>query len=84
LVENNYFERARNGLVSADSTSDPGFAVKRGNLFVPPESETVITSSTVLVPQTGTLTSVPYSCSVDPADRVPALVVNWAGVGKIP
>jgi pectate lyase len=84
LVENNYFERVNNAIVSADSASEPGFAVNRGNIFIPKESETMKTSSSVLVPKEGTLTSVPYTCTVDPTEKVPALAVNFAGVGKIP
>jgi pectate lyase len=81
LVENNYFERTVDPIVAVDSKTKGG-AVERNNLYFPADSKMVTAAGREALP--GTLQMVPYQYKLDPADKVPALVVNWAGVGKLP
>jgi pectate lyase len=80
LVENNYFERAAEPLVSVDSPQKGGI-VERNNLFFPPVSKLATSPSRAALP--GTLMTIPYEYPLDPVEKVPALTVTWGGVGKI-
>jgi pectate lyase len=80
LVENNYFERVAEPLVSVDSPLKGGI-LERNNLFFPPVSKLATAPIRAALP--GTLMTIPYQHPLDPAEKVPALTVNWGGVGKI-
>ncbi|KAF9005703.1 pectin lyase-like protein [Hymenopellis radicata] len=71
LIEDNQFT---NVVDPIETTLNAGFAVQRSNVF---------TNTTVGAIDAGTLTSVPYTYTIDAAASVPAIVQASAGAGKV-
>ncbi|KAI0074407.1 pectin lyase-like protein [Panus rudis PR-1116 ss-1] len=71
LVENNVFENAKHPI---ETSLRGGFTNQRNNIF---------TNSTLDALDVGTLTSVPYSFTADPASSVVSIVTASAGTGKV-
>jgi pectate lyase len=73
LVESNYFENVKDPFHLGEGSSDPGTLVARNNHLVNSGSG-----------QTGgSVASIPYSYSVDPASNVKSIVTAGAGVGHL-
>ncbi|MEE6258278.1 right-handed parallel beta-helix repeat-containing protein [Plantactinospora sonchi] len=73
LVEGNYFENTEDPYHLGEASSGPGTLVARNNHFVNSGSG-----------QTGgSVRSLPYSVSVDPAANVKSIVTGGAGTGRI-
>ncbi|KAF7327187.1 Polysaccharide lyase family 1 protein [Mycena kentingensis (nom. inval.)] len=71
LIEANQFTNVENPI---ETTLNGGFAVQRNNVF---------TNSTLGTVATGTISSVPYSYTIDAAATVSGIVVASAGAGKV-
>ncbi|GAB3443246.1 pectate lyase family protein [Actinophytocola sediminis] len=73
LVESNYFENTDSPCELGQGSSPEGDLVSRNNHFV--------SSGTCAV--RGSVNSIPYSYSVDPASSVKSIVESGAGTGKV-
>lgn len=73
LVEGNYFENITDPTHIGEGDSDPGNLVARDNYLV--NSGTILTS--------GSVASIPYAYTLDPASSVKSIVTSGAGTGKI-
>ncbi|WP_249714313.1 pectate lyase family protein [Rhizomonospora bruguierae] len=73
LVESNYFENLTDPTHTSEGSSPGGNLVARNNVLV--NSGPVLTN--------GSVASIPYGYSVDPAANIKSLVTAGAGTGKI-
>ena len=86
LIEGNYFSESRNPLGTFFYTDNPGVWEVHDNIF---DANVVWESASDQIPagpnvqSTGSV-SVPYQYTLDAAADVPGIVMNAAGVGKLP
>jgi pectate lyase len=73
LVEGNYFENTDDPFHLGEADSGPGTLVARNNVF----------SGSGTGQQGGSVASIPYSYSMDPAANVKSIVTSGAGAGRI-
>src|SRR6478609_5927899 len=86
LVEGNYFTESRNPLGTFFYTENPGVWEVHDNHFTSSVEWEAVDDEIPAGPNvqsTGSV-SVPYQYTLDPAQDVPAIVMNSVGVGKLP
>lgn len=74
-VEGNYFKNYSKTIYFAvgDSPAE-GFAYGTGNIFENSPAQTANTCNSFIPP---------YNCLIDKAEDIPAMVTQWAGIGKL-
>lgn len=73
LVEGNYFENVEDPFHVGEGDSEPGSLVARNNQLV----------NSGAGQTAGTVASIPYPYSLDPAGSVKSIVTGGAGVGRV-
>lgn len=83
-IENNWFENVQNPWEVYITTGTPGKVFATGNRFVNVTWYENPADGRIVPPGTDTVFLPPYSYTLDPADNVPAVVIEHAGAGRGP